>query len=52
MGGGTATGVDARDGMAGKGLDTQGKAAGFELRTRTQQEAIKLHFCTKLMPGV
>ena len=41
------TGVDARDGMAGKGLDTQGKAVGFELRARTQQEAIELHFAQK-----
>ena len=44
MGGGTVTGVDAWDGMAGRGLDTQGKAARFELRARTQQEAIELYF--------
>ena len=44
MGGGTVTGVDAGEGMAGKGLDTQGRAAGFELRTQTQQEASELHF--------
>ena len=43
MGGGTVLGVDARDGMAEKGLDTQGTAAGFELRTRTQREATELH---------
>ena len=38
------TGLDVRDGLAGKGLDTQGKAAGFELRTQAQEEAIGLHF--------
>ena len=33
------TGVDARDGNAGKGVYPQGKAAGFESRTRAQQFA-------------
>ena len=44
VGGGTVTGIDAKVGMAEKGLDTEGKAAGFELRARTRQEAFKLHF--------
>ena len=35
------TGVDARDGMAGKGLDTQDKVGGFEFWTRPQQEALE-----------
>ena len=44
MGEGTVTEVDARDGMAGKGLDTQDRATGFELRTRTQLDALELDF--------
>ena len=44
MGGGTVTGVDARDGMAPKGLGTQAKAAGFAFRTQTQEEALELRF--------
>ena len=43
MGGGTVTGVDAEEGMAGKGLDTRDTAVGSESRTRGQQEASELH---------
>ena len=38
------TGVDARDGMAGKGLYTHHTATGFEFLSQTQQEALGLHF--------
>ena len=45
MGEGTGTGGGC-NGMAGKGLHTQDKANGLELRDQIPQEAFRVPFCT------
>ena len=50
MGGGTVTGVDARNGMAGKGLDTQG--GRVRITDLNAARGLPAPFCIKLRPGV